>query len=120
MTFSRAKVGTPKMNAPAVARMVPSTIEGEATAEIRPLFEAYQTTDADLFSAGMALGQSLLKWHAEYRAQGSRTGKGFAALLAKLHIPRSTGYRWMQKADPNFVRSEERRVGKECRSRWSP
>ena len=22
--------------------------------------------------------------------------------------------------DPNIIRSEERRVGKECRSRWSP
>ena len=25
-----------------------------------------------------------------------------------------------RRQDPTFVRSEERRVGKECRSRWSP
>ena len=25
-----------------------------------------------------------------------------------------------EEANANFVRSEERRVGKECRSRWSP
>src|SRR2546430_13546483 len=26
----------------------------------------------------------------------------------------------MHQSDPNWQRSEERRVGKECRSRWSP
>ena len=26
----------------------------------------------------------------------------------------------IQTVDKNYVRSEERRVGKECRSRWSP
>src|SRR5207249_9070807 len=28
--------------------------------------------------------------------------------------------RLLLKSNPNIVRSEERRVGKECRSRWSP
>src|SRR5260370_24761231 len=36
-----------------------------------------------------------------------------AALAMKLSIPVIDAYR-------GFVRSEERRVGKECRSRWSP
>ena len=34
--------------------------------------------------------------------------------LAPIGIPRSTFYDWYSQ------RSEERRVGKECRSRWSP
>ena len=31
-----------------------------------------------------------------------------------------TGVYWTDPADEAVVRSEERRVGKECRSRWSP
>ena len=29
-------------------------------------------------------------------------------------------WRWLNRAGEVQVRSEERRVGKECRSRWSP
>ena len=29
-------------------------------------------------------------------------------------------YKYHIDGKPHFVRSEERRVGKECRSRWSP
>ena len=42
--------------------------------------------------------------------------------LDKLGIARTTFYRWYdryQLGGPE-ARSEERRVGKECRSRWSP
>src|ERR1051326_5403576 len=54
-------------------------------------------------------------------------------VLAKLLLPPSlafpTGAAWWLRArevlpvtqpTPNYIRSEERRVGKECRSRWSP
>src|SRR5258708_36508731 len=49
-------------------------------------------------------------------------------VLAKLHIPRSIGALFALLAMTSIVgglgyllvRSEERRVGKECRSRWSP
>src|ERR1019366_1613181 len=34
--------------------------------------------------------------------------------------PSMTGWTHEQDSDGNDVRSEERRVGKECRSRWSP
>src|SRR4028118_570160 len=52
-----------------------------------------------------------------------------------VHIQRSCGYSWrdslsiadiekiielVKQQNPNTIRSEERRVGKECRSRWSP
>ena len=35
-------------------------------------------------------------------------------LKSKIHCARVT------EANLNYMRSEERRVGKECRSRWSP
>ena len=36
------------------------------------------------------------------------------------YIPRQYRNYLSGGVDPNFNRSEERRVGKECRSRWSP
>src|ERR1043165_2641632 len=35
------------------------------------------------------------------------------------NIPEETHY-WVRRFDEGYFRSEERRVGKECRSRWSP
>ena len=35
-------------------------------------------------------------------------------------IQRISGYRTLGKRSSFLLRSEERRVGKECRSRWSP
>src|SRR5690349_22329536 len=50
---------------------------------------------------------------AEWRAEAQRRG-----------IPASADYGgstdWFDKISQNGHRSEERRVGKECRSRWSP
>src|SRR5258705_9000742 len=39
--------------------------------------------------------------------------------LAVLRHPEAFN-RWTRAYSPRVVRSEERRVGKECRSRWSP
>src|SRR2546425_9957279 len=43
-------------------------------------------------------------------------------VLVDLMMPEMDGYEVCRrlKADPATARSEERRVGKECRSRWSP
>src|SRR2546421_2992776 len=41
-------------------------------------------------------------------------------LLGDLALGQVVGARQRQGADQRDVRSEERRVGKECRSRWSP
>ena len=47
------------------------------------------------------------------------------ALVPKEHLLRKIekvmDYEWLyERLDPYYCRSEERRVGKECRSRWSP
>jgi hypothetical protein len=91
------------MSAHATAPIIP---EVEAIREIQPLYAAYQKTDTDRQSAGMELGRSLLRWREQYKAQGSRSGKGFNTLLDRLEIPKATAYRWMRKADPNFVPCE--------------
>src|SRR3712207_4929268 len=59
---------------------------------------------------------------------GPRVGDGQAVklvnqLLCGVHIAAAAealAYAEALGLDPRFVRSEERRVGKECRSRWSP
>ena len=33
---------------------------------------------------------------------------------------KKNGIKYIDYKDPELLRSEERRVGKECRSRWSP
>src|SRR2546425_8689517 len=38
--------------------------------------------------------------------------------VGSLHVPRKLS--WKRSTWPSGCRSEERRVGKECRSRWSP
>ena len=42
-----------------------------------------------------------------------------AAFSADAHLPQEDAYRMLLSAKLG-LRSEERRVGKECRSRWSP
>src|ERR1035438_10329923 len=46
----------------------------------------------------------------------SKTRRGFSQLLIR-HHPMEF---WRQMGNSSYVRSEERRVEKECRSRWSP
>ena len=48
---------------------------------------------------------------------GARLGLAFAVVLVLLAAMTVVGIMRLQSAS---TRSEERRVGKECRSRWSP
>jgi hypothetical protein len=70
--------------------------------EIAPLFEEYQQHEAQRDRYGMELGRLLLKWHGIYKAQGSRDGGGFRALLERVTIPRSVAYRWMKRVNPDY------------------
>ena len=40
--------------------------------------------------------------------------------IIKKYLPKEEGYQKTIMEAMNYSRSEERRVGKECRSRWSP
>ena len=45
----------------------------------------------------------------------------FSLLQERDELPKNTTmYDFVLKVIPEDIRSEERRVGKECRSRWSP
>src|SRR2546427_2232744 len=55
----------------------------------------------------------------------SRCAKGLLVRLAELssgnnRVPALMSGFWNSDAEASVLRSEERRVGKECRSRWSP
>src|SRR2546426_11552320 len=70
-------------------------------------------TDVDR-RAEQAIGDILTAAFPDHRILAEEGGKGHGE---------DSPYRWI--VDPldgttNFTRSEERRVGKECRSRWSP
>src|SRR5690554_7384627 len=65
-------------------------------------------------SAGLLLPLGLLSG----LALGNNAGRfathvGFATFLGQTHLA-------LALLEPGFLRSEERRVGKECRSRWAP
>jgi hypothetical protein len=102
------KGGFSPMSAPTTASIA-LTIDVLAEQEIAPLFQSYQRAGQNLKQAtqdrkrtGEELGRVLLKWHTEYKQQGSRTGEGFEALLKRLGIPKKTAYRRMHKADPKY------------------
>src|SRR2546430_16544909 len=53
---------------------------------------------------------------------GERAGQGFWSIIRELGVrvlPNTAGCHSVREA-VSTARSEERRVGKECRSRWSP
>ena len=56
----------------------------------------------------------------QLRAQGIRVGKQRVQRLMQQHGIRARGKRRFRVTTDSRHRSEERRVGKECRSRWSP
>ena len=75
------------------------------------LFEAY-VTNAGKYSEGQLVGETL---------KFPTTAQEVEALLKRIGVD---GVRYQEifitSFDGDVLRSEERRVGKECRSRWSP
>jgi len=63
-------------------------------------------------------GARVLAWRASGAAEDLSDGVERAAWVAEHHD--AWGLRWLSPAVAVYLRSEERRVGKECRSRWSP
>ena len=61
------------------------------------------------------------RWELELRGEYHYcTGDKTSDLFARLFIPIAHGKAGVEIAGVVLTRSEERRVGKECRSRWSP
>ena len=59
----------------------------------------------------------------EYPAEPTAAGEDSLVLTLSRTAGRATGHAvltWEGRRYSRFARSEERRVGKECRSRWSP
>src|ERR1035438_10441558 len=67
-------------------------------------------------SVGQTAGHGILR-----RLMSKRTGeqKGAAVIVLEI-VANDLPLRHSSAALPKMTRSEERRVGKECRSRWSP
>src|SRR3712207_7577408 len=77
---------------------------------------------SDVCSSDLGLGLSICRELAELMGgkveAASELGRG-SSFTVKLPLPRVAG-QVLAQSDAPTVRSEERRVGKECRSRWSP
>lgn len=65
--------------------------------ELAGAWKLYQQSTIRRFNDGLALGRACCKWRDEYRAQGSRHGTGFEALLRTIGIPKTTAYRWIKR-----------------------
>jgi hypothetical protein len=68
-----------------------------AKLEISVAWEQYKRSTIKRFKDGLDLGRVCQEWRARYRAQGSRSGKGFENLLERLAIPKTTAYRWIRR-----------------------
>ena len=75
----------------------------------------------DFLQAGLkAHGFTTLVVEDGYRAAELARGDDFDLLILDLGLPGQDGLKVLQAVRGQGERSEERRVGKECRSRWSP
>jgi len=68
-----------------------------AKQEIAGAWDRYRQSAINHFRDGLEFGRACHQWQARYKAQGSRTGKGFEKLLAQLKIPKTTAYRWIKR-----------------------
>src|SRR5271163_1133334 len=84
--------------------------------QIKPLGVVRPRTVEDV----VACVQYAAAHHLPIHARGAGTGLAGESLGPGLVLDFSSHFRRIVRADAESVRSEERRVGKECRSRWSP
>src|ERR1041385_4272536 len=96
------------MKNPSVALVIATTLLTSAQAEAR-----------DRGNAGLVVSSTIAGLMAS--AQGCSAGCGPGVYLATAPAIYGYGYRPTYYGSGfSYQRSEERRVGKECRSRWSP
>ena len=106
------------------------TVEPRRSTRVRTAFEWYGSAVLEVMfldngeptSYGEAMvGLDSDKW---LEAMKSEIGSMYENKVWTLEEPldghKAVGYIWILKGRQTMMRSEERRVGKECRSRWSP
>ena len=73
-----------------------------AKQEIANAWDRYRQSVIKHFKDGLEFGRACHQWQAKYKAQGSRSGKGFEQLLAELEIPKTTAYRWIRRYEVKY------------------
>lgn len=68
-----------------------------AKRDIGVAWEKYKESTIRHYKDGVEFGRVCYEWRTAYKAQGSRSGKGFNRLLAELAIPKTTAYRWVRR-----------------------
>ncbi|HUD65086.1 MAG TPA: hypothetical protein VMQ17_10935 [Candidatus Sulfotelmatobacter sp.] len=69
----------------------------KAKHEIASAWERYRESTIKHFNDGIEFGCACRQWQIKYKAQGSRSGKGFEQLLEQLGIPKTSAYRWIRR-----------------------
>jgi len=65
--------------------------------ELNGAWQQYKLSTIKRYQDGLELGRACHEWQVKFKAQGSREGKGFEAILNKLSIPKTTAYRWIRR-----------------------
>jgi hypothetical protein len=60
-------------------------------------WNSYRRSTIRHYAEGLEFGRVCYEWRTTYKAQGSRTGKGFDHLLGTIGIPKTTAYRWLRR-----------------------
>ena len=79
----------------------------------------YFVHDSSYVDDGVEIGKDTKIWHFSHVQTGSKIGKN-CSIGQNVNIGNNVKIGNHVKIQNNVSRSEERRVGKECRSRWSP
>ena len=109
-----ARIGGVAQEAPASETSLIDTVMAADTERAALMAEAADAHDATRIADIQARLNDIDAWSAQARAASILKGLGFSHEEQSMPCSQvSVGWRMR-------VRSEERRVGKECRSRWSP
>jgi hypothetical protein len=86
----------PVVAKPAVAKIEVQLDVSAAKLELNVAWEQYKQSTIKHYHHGIEFGQVCYDWRTRYKAQGSRSGKGFDHLLEQIGIPKTTAYRWIR------------------------
>jgi hypothetical protein len=84
-----------------------------AKQEIASAWDRYRQSAIKHFKDGIEFGRTCHQWQVRYKAQGSRSGRGFEHLLQELGIPKTTAYRWIKRYEMKYALRADRHEVKE-------